>query len=111
MGAIFVVHNELGPGFLERIYEEALALELTERGIAFERQKVVAVAYKGHTVGRHRLDMVVDGKILVELKAVSTLNDGFKQQTLSYLKPSRMRSGILVNFGTPRVETIRIVNG
>jgi len=68
------------------------------------------VRYEGRVVGTHRLDLVVDGKIVPELKAVSVLTDVFKQQTLSYLKAIGLRLGILINFGTPRVEYTRIVN-
>lgn len=110
MGAVFEVHNTLGPGFLEGIYEEALARELEMQGIPFERQKEVAVRYKEHVIGSHRLDIVVDGRIVLELKAVSALTDVFKQQTLSYLKATGLKLGILINFGTPRVEYTRIVN-
>ena len=110
MQAIFEVHNTLGPGFLESVYEEALARELEMREIPFTRQEEVKVTYKGEVVGTHRLDLVVDGKIVLELKAVSELNNIFKQQLLSYLKASGLRLGILVNFGTPRVESIRIAN-
>ncbi len=110
MEAIFEVHNTLGPGFLESIYEEALAYELELRGIPFERQKAITVRYKGREIGTHRLDFVIDGKIVLELKATAALTDSFKQQTLSYLKATGLRLGILVNCGTSRVEYIRIVN-
>ena len=110
MKAVFEVHNTLGQGFVESVYEEALAYELELRGIPFERQKVVTVRYKERVVGTHRLDLVVDGKVLLELKAVSALTDVFKQQMLSYLKATRLKLGILINFGTPRVEYTRIVN-
>jgi len=104
------VHNTFGPGFVESVDEETLAYELELRGIAFEHQKVVTAHYKERVVGTHRLDLVVDGRILLELKAVSALSDVFKQQTLSYLKATGLRPGILANFGTPRVEYTRIVN-
>ena len=110
MEAVFEVHNALGVGFVESVYEKALAYELELRNISFERQKVVTVLYKGHVVGTHRLDFVVDGKIILELKAVSALTDVFKQQTLSYLKATNMRLGILINFGAQRVEYTRIAN-
>ena len=110
MQAMFEVHNTLGPGFVENVYEEALAYELEMRGIPFERQKKVTVHYKGRIIGTHRLDFVVNDKIVLELKAVSALTDVFKQQTLSYLKATGLRLGILVNFGTPRVEYVRIAN-
>ena len=110
MQAMFEVHNTLGPGFVENVYEEALAYELEMRGIPFERQKKVTVHYKGRIIGTHRLDFVVNDKIVLELKAVSALTDVFKQQTLSYLKATGLRLGILINFGTPRVEYVRIAN-
>jgi GxxExxY protein len=71
MQAVFEVHNHLGPGFTEDIYETALALELELQGIPFERQKQIQVQYKDHYVGTYRLDLVIDGKIILELKAVS----------------------------------------
>ena len=110
MQAVFEVHNALGPGFVEGVYEEALAYELETRGIRFERQKRVTVRYKERVVGMHRLDLVVDGVIVLELKAVSALTDAFKRQVLSYLKATGLRLGILINFGTPRVEYTRIAN-
>ena len=110
MQAVFEVHNTLGPGFLETVYEEALAYELELRGTPFERQKTVTVGYKGRTVGTHRLDLVVDGRVLLELKAASALNDVFRQQVLSYLKATGLELGILINFGTKRVEYTRIAN-
>lgn len=110
MKAVFEVHNTLGPGFLESVYEEALAHELELRGIAFERQKAVTVRYKERVVGTHRFDLVLDGKIILELKAVSSLTDVFKQQTLSYLRAADLRLGIVINFGASRVESTRIVN-
>jgi len=106
----FEVHNTLGPGFVEGVYEQALAHELEVCGIPFERQKKIQVHYKGCLVGTHRLDFVVDGRIVLELKAASALTDAFKQQALSYLKATVLKLGILVNFGTPRVEYVRIVN-
>ena len=110
MGAAFEVHNVLGPGFMESLYEETLARELKARNVPFERQKEVTVVYKGQTIGSHRLDMVVDGKVVLELKAVSELTDAFKQQVLSYLKATGLRLGILINFGTSEVRCVRIAN-
>lgn len=110
MGAVFEVHNTLGPGFVENVYEEALVYELGMRNIPFERQKTVTVVYKGQPVGTHRLDLVVEDEIILELKAASALSDVFKQQVLSYLKATGFKLGILINFGTPRVEHIRITN-
>lgn len=110
MGAVFEVHNALGPGFLESLYEEALAYEFELRGIPFEKQKEITVRYKGREVGKHRLDFVVDDKIILELKAVSELTDVFRKQTTSYLKATRLKLGILINFSTQSVDYERIAN-
>ena len=110
MQAVFEVHNKLGPGFLESVYEEALVHELTLRQIPFERQKEIKIRYKAKLVGVHRLDLVVEDKIILELKAVTELTDAFKQQTLSYLKATGLKLGILINFGSKRVEYIRMAN-
>ncbi len=110
MSAVFEVHNQLGPGFPEEIYQRAVAMEFGSRQIPIEEQKAIQIEYKGKNVGIFRLDMVVDSKVVLEFKAVSDLNDLFKQQTLSYLKASGIRLGILINFGRQRVEYVRIVN-
>jgi GxxExxY protein len=109
MAAVFEVHNQLGPGFTESIYEEAMAIELANQHIPFERQKVVEVYYKDRIVGTYRTDFVIDNKIVLELKAVSGLDDVFKQQLLAYLKATDLHLGILVNFGTKSVQSVRIV--
>ena len=108
--ACFEVHNILGPGYSEKIYEEALSKELRDRGIGYERQKLVEVYYKGEKIGEYRLDLVVENKIILELKAVSELSNIFEAQLLSYLKAAGMKLGILVNFGSKKVVYRRIVN-
>ena len=110
MQAVFEVHSTLGPGFLEGVYEDALSYELDLHDIPFERQKTVTVSYKGRTVSTHRLDLVVGGKILLELKAAVALTDVFRQQTLSYLKSTGLKLGILISFGTRRVNHVRAAN-
>ncbi len=110
MEIVFEVHKQWGPGFSEEIYERAVILELGRRNVPFEQQKVISIYHKGELLGTYRLDLVVDGKILLELKAVSALNDLFKQQLLSYLKAAGLRLGILINFGSRRVESVRIAN-
>ena len=110
MGAVFEVHKTLGPGFVESIYEKALIHEFQLRGIPFERQKGVTISYKDKVIGRHRLDFVVDEKIVLELKAATQLADVFKMRVLSYLKATGLRLGILINFGMPKVQSTRIVN-
>jgi GxxExxY protein len=110
MDAVFEVHKILGPGYSENIYESALAKEFRDRKINHERQKLIEVYYKGEKTGDYRLDMVVDGKIILELKAVSELNEIFKSQLLSYLKATGMKLGILINFGSKEVKFKRLVN-
>ena len=110
INVVYEVHNRLGPGFPEEIYQRATAVEMQSRKILFEEQKVIAIMYKDKQVGIFRLDMVVDNKIILEFKAVSELNDLFKQQTLSYLKATGLKLGILINFGTPKAEYVRIAN-
>jgi GxxExxY protein len=110
MEAVYEVHNQLGPGFGEEIYERALSIELESIGIPFDPQKSITISFKGKPVGTYRLDFLIDGKIILELKAVANLSDLFKQQLTSYLKATDLRLGILVNFGTRRVEYTRIAN-
>jgi len=93
------VYRNLGYGFLESVYENALVLELTKRGLEVEVQKALQVFYKGHTVGNFIADIVVDGKILVELKAVSELQDVHFSQLYNYLKATEIEIGLLINFG------------
>jgi GxxExxY protein len=111
MGAIFEVHKELGPGFLESVYKKALVLELTNRGMKVGVEKVFDLAYKGKKVGTHRLDLVVEDKIVVELKTVERFAPHHTAQLLSYLKASGHRLGILVNFSKAKVESRRVVIG
>jgi GxxExxY protein len=110
MQAAYEVHNHLGPGFLESIYEEALRIELLNRGYQVETQKRVLVYYKDQLVGEHILDQLVNGKIILELKAVSEIAPIHKQQALSYLKATNFQLAIVINFGASRVQYARVVN-
>ena len=110
IGAAIEVHKTLGPGFVESVYEEALAQELSARSIPFERQSVFEVYYKGRLVGSFRTDIVVDDAIILELKAVAGLSDLFKHQTLSYLKASGLRLALLLNFGGSKLEAVRVIH-
>ncbi len=101
IGAAIEVHRHLGPGFLEGAYEEALVVELGLRGIPFERQKPVPVHYKEHHVGEGRVDLLVGGELLVELKAVEALAPIHKAQVISYLKAMGFHLGLLINFNVP----------
>jgi GxxExxY protein len=110
MGAVFEVNNQLGPGFSEELYERALMMELKARQIPFVQQKIIQLSYKGQPLGIYRLDLVVADQVILELKATSALNDAFRQQLRSYLKASGLRLGILINFGTSKVQSERSVN-
>ena len=98
LDAAFEVHRLLGPGFLESVYEEALATELRLRDVAFTRQLVIGVDYKGSNVGLARLDLLVGGKLVVELKAVEQLAPIHLAQVLSYLKATGHGLGLLITF-------------
>ena len=111
MSAIFEVHKELGPGYLESVYEKALLLELTSRGMNVDMQKVFNLTYKGQKIGNHRLDIIVEDKIVLELKTVERFAPHHTAQLLSYLKASGYRLGILVNFSKAKVEYRRVVIG
>ena len=110
-GALFAVHRELDVGFLERVYQDALEYEFRERGIPYEREKKIQIMYKGKPLGEpYRADFVCYGKIIIELKAVKTLEDTHYAQILNYLKATKMKLGILVNFHDIYIVPKRIVN-
>ncbi len=98
IAAAISVHKALGPGFLESVYEQALAVEMTASGLRFERQKSVPIEYRGQTVGEHRLDLLVEEAVVVELKAVTELELIFFATVRSYLKAARLETGLLLNF-------------
>ena len=98
IGAAIEVHRHLGPGYLESVYEEALAVELTLRGVPFARQMVFGLDYKGHVIGEGRLDFLVDDCLIVELKAVEGLAPIHTAQCISYLKANQRRLALLINF-------------
>ena len=103
ISAAIEVHRILGPGLLESIYEEALCLELQLRDIHYQRQTELDVYYKGHAIKGQRLDLLVEGQIIVELKSVSKLPDVAFAQVLSYLKATGLNRALLINFGMPRL--------
>lgn len=98
IGAAMEVHRTLGPGFLESIYEEAMAIELRLRSIPFERQVSVALTYKGSAVGAGRVDLLVDRCLVVELKTVRALAPIHKAQVISYLRSTGLSTALLLNF-------------
>jgi len=110
MQAAFEVHNMLGPGFPESLYDEAMARELVSLGINIERQKRVKVMYKDEPLGEFVLDNVIEGKVILEYKAVSEILRLHEQQALSYLKATGLKLAIVINFGAERVQSSRVVN-
>lgn len=98
IGAAIEVHRHLGPGYLESVYEEALAVELTLRGVPFARQVVFGLDYKGHIVGEGRLDFLVDSCLVVELKAIEAFAPIHTAKCISYLKANQRRLALLINF-------------
>lgn len=99
IGCAFEVHRELGSGFLEKVYENALGLELQRKGIEVQQQRPISVSYKGDVVGEFVAALAVNNKVIVELKAVDKINDVHEIQLKNYLKATGFEVGLLINFG------------
>ena len=108
--AAYEVFNELGPGFAEEIYEAAMIVVLTKYGHLPEKQKRVDVYFQGVKVGFHKLDLVVNDKVILELKAVADIAPVHKQQALAYLKATKLQLAMVINFGAHRLQVARVVN-
>ncbi|KYZ76439.1 GxxExxY protein [Anaerosporomusa subterranea] len=104
IGAGLEVHSIIGPGYVESVYEEALARELEIRKIPFERQKIISLHYKGVKVGEGRLDFLINKQLVVELKAVDCFTEVHRAQVISYLKAANLRLGLLMNFNVPSLN-------
>ncbi len=104
IGAAIDVHREIGPGFLESVYQNALCYELGLRNIAYVSQAPVSVIYKGYAVGEGRIDILVENRLIVELKAVEAYEAIQHAQVISYLKATRLSLGLLINFNMPILE-------
>jgi GxxExxY protein len=100
IGCAYRVHNELGPGFLEKVYENALRIELTEAGLGVAQQHPVPVRYRGQLVGDFFADLMVEGRVIVELKAVQNLTKEHEVQLVNYLTATGIDDGLLINFGS-----------
>ena len=111
VGAAFKVYNGLGPGFLEAVYQEALEIELQRQGIPYEREKELKIQYDGVELKQtYKADFICFGKIIVELKSVSALDDTHRSQIYNYLRATGCKLGLLLNFGcTDELEKERIV--
>ena len=111
MGAAFEVHNQLGAGFLESTYQDALEVELIQRQIPYSREQALSVLYKGTLLPTiYRADFVCFNEVLVELKALKHLSEVEEAQVIHYLKATGLKRALLLNFGTPRLTPKRLVN-
>src|SRR2546425_5133830 len=108
IAAAIAVHRELGPGFIESVYEQALAVEFALEGIAFIRQKPIPLFYRDHQISEHRLDFLVEDKIVVELKAIDALENVHFAIVRSYLKATGLADGLILNFSTMPLTVKRV---
>ena len=111
IGCAYRVGNALGSGFVEKVYENALAIELQKEGLEARQQASIQVRYQGELVGEFAADLLVENQVIVELKAVKALDEVHVAQCLNYLKASGLRLCLLLNFGKPKVEIKRVVLG
>lgn len=109
IGCCIQVHRALGPGFLEKVYEEALAHEVAKSGLKVERQKLVIVHYDFRPVGERRLDLVIESRVVLELKACKDIEDIHLATARSYLKATGCPLALVVNFSRPKIEVRRVV--
>jgi GxxExxY protein len=108
IAAVVQVHRTLGPGFVEGIYHKALLVELRVAGLQVETEREIVVRYRGEEVGRHRMDLIVEDEVVVELKAVPQLVPAHYAQVRSYLRAGNLETGLLINFGGERADFRRI---
>ncbi len=110
IGSAMEVHKVLGNGFQEVIYQRALAVEMTNQGLDYSREHEMDIFYKGSKVGERRVDFFVEGKIMVELKAIIQLEDVHLAQAINYLEAYNMSIGLLINFGSKNLQFKRLIN-
>ena len=104
IGAMLIVHREFGSGMSEAVYAAALRIELSARDIAFESEKLLPVRYRGQLIGQHRVDLLVEGQLVVEVKSVESLHPVHVAQVVTYLRLTGARAGVLVNFNVPLLK-------
>ncbi len=109
IGIAMEIHRELGYGYLEKVYENALLVLLKENNINAEQQKELSVNFRGHEVGKYIADIVIENKIILELKVATAIKDVHKAQVANYLKTTGLKLGIIINFGKDRLEYERVV--
>ena len=111
IGACYKVHNELGPGFVEKIYQNALEFVLKSNTLKYETQKTFSVKFEDNIVGSFRIDILVENKIILEIKAViGIMPKVFESQVISYLKASGLKTALLVNFGNRKCQVRRLMD-
>jgi GxxExxY protein len=110
IGCAMEVHNQMGNGFQEVIYQRALAIEFTMRNLSFEREMEMNLEYKGHHVGKRRVDFFVEGNVMLEIKAVLLLEGAHKTQAINYCEAYNIADGLLINFGSERLQYNRVFN-
>lgn len=110
IGCAMKVHNELGTGFQEVIYQRALKIELKEAGLSFQREVEMPIYYKGEIIGERRVDFLVEEKMMVELKAISEILPVHQTQAVNYLEAYHLADGLLINFGALKLEYHRVYN-
>ncbi len=111
IAAAYQVSNTLGTGFLEKVYENALRIELEKQGFKVEQQKTITVFYGSEPVGEYFADLFIENKIIIELKAVKEIIHIHHAQLMNYLRACNIQVGLIINFGNPKVEIKRMVNG
>lgn len=110
ISCFYMVYNKLGYGFLEKVYENALKFELESIGLFVEKQKPIAVYYNEHLVGEYFADLIVENKVILELKAAETICEGYEYQLINYLKATEIEVGLLLNFGKKPQISRKIFN-
>ena len=110
IGCAMKVHNTFGSGFPEVIYQRALAIEMTDAGLSFVREKHMPITYKGQAIGARRVDFFIDERIMLEIKAFEKMEDVHKSQAINYLEVHNIADGLLINFGGISLEFKRVYN-
>ena len=109
IGCAYEVSNELGSGFLEKVYEKALIVELSNVGLKVEAQKEIKVLYKGYDIGNYYPDIIVEDQVIIELKIIKQIERIHLGQVMNYLKACKLQYGLILNFGNPKVEVKRVI--
>ena len=110
IGCAMEVHNQMGNGFQEVIYQRALSIEMEMQDLSFAREMEMDLSYKGHPIGRRRVDFFVEGKVMLEIKAVEQLTGAHKSQAINYCEAYEIADGLLINFGCTRLQYHRVFN-